>query len=914
VNGLDHAAPGGSQYRPVQLTNIPLPTTGGNVTAEVKMPNGDLDKPLIEDNRDGTVSIKYEPREEGLHELHVKYNKEHVQGSPFKFHVDSISSGYVTAYGPGLTHGICGEPSNFHISTKGAGAEKGSVLDRVKGKRPDQSGVLLPNHGGLSMAVEGPSKAEISCHDNKDGTVSVSYLPTAPGEYKVTCKFADKHIKGSPFTVKVTGEGRKRNQISVGSSSEVSLPGKVTEQDIRSLNASITAPSGLEEPCYLKKLPNGNLGISFTPREKGEHSVAVKKMGAHIANSPYPIVVGEKEVGDAKKVKVSGPALKEGKTHVENAFTIDTKEAGYGGLSLSIEGPSKADIQCKDNEDGTLSVSYKPTEPGFYIVNLKFADHHVPGSPFTVKVTGEGTNRQTERIKRQHEAVPVTEVGSDCKLTFKMPGVSAMDLAAKVGSPGGVTEDACIQEVEESLYCVNFVPKELGVHTVSVRYRDIHIPGSPFQFTVGPLKDGGAHKVHAGGPGLERGEVKQPSEFNVYTREAGAGSLAISVEGPSKAEIDFKDRKDGSCYVTYQVTEPGEYRVGIKFNDEHVPDSPFKVYVVPDIGDAGKLEIGQFPDQTTKVDKPLNFIVNKNGAKGQLDAKIVSPSNQEDDCFVALIDDDTYSVRFLPHEFGMHMIHVRFNGVHIPGSPFRYRVGEDDADPAAVHAHGPGLVHDIKSGAKTDFIVDTCNAGAGTLAVTIDGPCKVSMDCTEVDEGYKVRYTPLVPGEYFIAVKYNGYHIAGSPFKVSATGENFLAEKKYPWRSREVGEKGVLETASVVVETVRKEAKHKDGPGGPQMPNFKSDSSKVTCKGMGLKKAYLHKQNQFTVCCDQAGNNILYVGVHGPKNPSEEVFIKHVGRNNYQVNYVVKDKGDYIVVVKWGEDHIPGSPFHVQVL
>lgn len=63
--------------------------------------------------------------------------------------------------------------------------------------------------------------------------------------------------------------------------------------------------------------------------------------------------------------------------------------------------------------------------------------------------------------------------------------------------------------------------------------------------------------------------------------------------------------------------------------------------------------------------------------------------------------------------------------------------------------------------------MDTCNAGAGTLAVTIDGPSKVSMDCTEVEEGYKVRYTPLVPGDYYIAIKYNGYHIVGSPWKVS---------------------------------------------------------------------------------------------------------------------------------------------------
>ena len=59
--------------------------------------------------------------------------------------------------------------------------------------------------GGLSVAVEGPSKAEINCHDNKDGTVAVNYLPAAPGEYKIIVKFAEKHIAGSPFTAKITG-------------------------------------------------------------------------------------------------------------------------------------------------------------------------------------------------------------------------------------------------------------------------------------------------------------------------------------------------------------------------------------------------------------------------------------------------------------------------------------------------------------------------------------------------------------------------------------------------------------------------------------------------------------------------------------------------------------------------------------
>ncbi|CAH1643874.1 unnamed protein product [Spodoptera littoralis] len=841
--------------------------------AEVRMPSGHIDQPQIEDNRDGTVSIKYEPREEGVHELFVKYNGEHVQGSPYKFHVDSISSGYVTAYGPGLLNGVSGEPSEFTISTKGAGS------------------------GGLSMAVEGPSKAEITCHDNKDGTVSVSYLPTAPGEYKISVRFGDKHIKGSPYTAKVTGEGRKRNQISVGSCSEVTLPGKINDNDIRTLNASIQAPSGLEEPCFLKRLPSGNIGISFTPREAGQHIVSVKKMGVHIQNSPFNITVLAQEVGDAKKVKVSGNALKEGKTHAENTFSVDTRNAGYGGLSLSIEGPSKAEIQCADSKDGVLAISYKPTEPGYYIVNLKFADHHVEGSPFTVKVTGEGSNRQREKIQRQRDPAPLTEVGTNCKLTFKMPGITSFDLAATVTSPGGVSEDAEIQEVEDGLYSVHFVPKELGVHTVSVKYREIHIPGSPFQFTVGPLRDSGAHLVKAGGPGLERGEAGRFNEFNVWTREAGAGQLAISLEGPSKAEIDFKDRKDGSCDVSYKVDEPGEYRIGLKFNEQHIPDSPFKVYISPAVGDAHLLEVAQFPD-SAQVDKPTQFYIRLNGAKGSLDGRVIAPSGKTDDCFIQNIDGDQYSIRFMPRENGVHNINVKFNGVHIPASPLRIKVGKDDADPAAVHAHGPGLGA-VKTGVKTDLIIDTCNAGVGLLAVTMDGPSRVAMDCTDVDEGYKVRYTPLAPGFYYMSIKYNGAHIVGSPFKIEATGAN-------------LAEVGAQETSSVTVETVQKVAKSMQKQ-GPVLPNFKSDASKVTSKGMGLKKAYLNKHNQFTVHAGDAGNNILYVGIYGPKGPCDEVQLKHKGKNNYECWYVVRDRGDYIVIVKWGDEHIPGSPYKVEV-
>lgn len=78
-----------------------------------------------------------------------------------------------------------------------------------------------------------------------------------------------------------------------------------------------------------------------------------------LRNSPFKIKVQPGDVGDASKVLVSGSGLREGRTHEDNRFHVDTRKAGYGGLSLSVEGPSKAEIKCNDHEDGALDVSYR---------------------------------------------------------------------------------------------------------------------------------------------------------------------------------------------------------------------------------------------------------------------------------------------------------------------------------------------------------------------------------------------------------------------------------------------------------------------------------------------------------------------------------------------------------------------------
>lgn len=90
--------------------------------------------------------------------------------------------------------------------------------------------------------------------------------------------------------------------------------------------------------------------------------------------------------------------------------------------------------------------------------------------------------------------------------------LSAHEVTAVVTGPSGQTVAAQVLEGDGGAYSIRFVPSETGVHSVSVKDRGQHVPGSPFQFTVGPMGEGGAHKVRAGGPGLERAEAGVPGE------------------------------------------------------------------------------------------------------------------------------------------------------------------------------------------------------------------------------------------------------------------------------------------------------------------------------------------------------------------------------------------------------------------
>ena len=352
-------------------------------------------------------------------------------------------------------------------------------------------------------------------------------------------------------------------------------------------------------------------------------------------------------------------------------------------------------------------------------------------------------------------------------------------------------------------------------------------------------------------------------DFNIYTREAGAGALAIAVEGPSRAEIEFVDHKDGTCGVSYVCSEPGEYQIAVKFNDEHIPESPFTATIQPPIGDAKKLTVASLRTKGWEINKPVSFSLNVNGARGKIDARVSTPGGAEEPCLIQEMDDEHYGVKFVPKENGIHWINVRFDGMEIPDSPFRVCVGQVNADPGRVFASGEGLSSG-ETGKPCEFLIDTLNAGAGALAVTVDGPAKVVLDCKEVAEGYKVNFVPTTPGDYLVTIKFVGVNIAGSPFKCRVTGPaltrggNPQQQQQQPANKQAQPQQAAStltatrEHSNLVVETVEK-TQSAAQVFSIQRTMQNSDASKVRVKGAGIQKAFRNQKAQFTVDTRDAG-------------------------------------------------------------
>ena len=166
---------------PVEFTIDASDAGEGHLSVRITDPEGRDKKCQIENNNDGTFTVRYVPDIVGRYTIEINYGGDGIPFSPFP--VKAIQHGDAqkcVSKGAGLGPTVpVGKESMISVDTSQAGNAK------------------------LTAQAFGPHNepVDIDVFENTDMTYDVFYTATQVGEYKMALRYGGQHIKNSPFRV-----------------------------------------------------------------------------------------------------------------------------------------------------------------------------------------------------------------------------------------------------------------------------------------------------------------------------------------------------------------------------------------------------------------------------------------------------------------------------------------------------------------------------------------------------------------------------------------------------------------------------------------------------------------------------------------------------------------------------------------
>ncbi len=225
-----------------------------------------------------------------------------------------------------------------------------------------------------------------------------------------------------------------------------------------------------------------------------------------------------------------------------------------------------------------------------------------------------------------------------------------------------------------------------------------------------------------------------------------------------------------------------------------------------------------------------------------------------------------FSCSYLPTMAGDHKVEIKVNGVQIPGSPFTASV-QFAAYTDKCRAEGPGLVSGTTSDPCRFKIIAKDGAGYARMRIHVVGPSKaepIEMTENPADNSVDVVYHPSASGDYTIRVLWGDANVHGSPFTVPVSGETV------------------------------------------------NDPSKVTVTGDGLKGGNVNEPLKVFIEGEAgAGPGPLGVRMVGPSKPT--IIADDSSEEGVELTITCLDPGDYQLILRWGQDEVPSSPYTVTV-
>ncbi|KAL1490329.1 hypothetical protein ABEB36_013043 [Hypothenemus hampei] len=498
------------------------------------------------------TQISFTPTSAGLYQVAVNYCGVPVKGSPLALGVGSVGpTPPPRAVGKGLETARVGERATFTVSSV--------IQPRIS---------IEAAEGTIEYRLQSP----------KPGEYTVTYVPKWVGTYDIIIGVGPNDLPGSPFRPNITDPEGVRviggwNQY-LDDEGRLRLPAKLA------FDISNAGPGNLECRIDGRKVNPEKSGtrirfdLTGEGMNAGEHDFEIKFANVILEDAPTHVIT----TGD--QVVLTGRGLAEAKCCEPAVFTIDGSKASSGNPEVTLYATDTnipIPVMISLAGEKIWRASYTITTPGNYLLSVLWAGRPVKGCPLMVEAKG---GADASKVLCSGEGLRQGVVGREIRSWIDTRRAGPGELTAHCAGPRKVAYCE-LYDHGDATFTLNVKPQEPGKHQLTIKYAGQHVQGSPFILRVAGAPD--ASKVRVYGPGIEHGVLATfQSRFICDTRGAGAGQLTVRVRGPKGAfrvEMQRESQKDRTILCKYDPTEPGDYRVEVKWAGELVPGSPFHVMI-----------------------------------------------------------------------------------------------------------------------------------------------------------------------------------------------------------------------------------------------------------------------------------------------------------------------------------------------
>lgn len=367
-------------------------------------------------------------------------------------------------------------------------------------------------------------------HHIAENTWRCEYTSALVGLHSINVFYAGKPVPGSPFGVRVapTSDARKVRVGGRGIQAQgVRLGDEETAFQVHTEGAGdgvpevqIIGPGNTKLPISVLKKDANTYECDYKPVKEGRHVIVVTYGGKEVNKSPFNVNVGPRK---ESSIVAYGPGLRAGVVQLPAAFVVETN-GETGALGFSVAGPSQAEIECKDNGDGSALVKYLPTAAGEYAVHILCDGEDIPRSPFIAHVlpATAATDFHPDRVRASGVGLQPqggVSIGKPTEFTVDTRAAGGeAPLEIRVQDAFGKVVPVQMRHIGDGQQQCVYTAQSAVPHTVEVNYGGVAAAGGPYRVYVAAPLD--VSKVRPFGPWLEAAgaKVNVATHFTVDTR------------------------------------------------------------------------------------------------------------------------------------------------------------------------------------------------------------------------------------------------------------------------------------------------------------------------------------------------------------------------------------------------------------